>query len=205
MTDATKTEKIIRAGERMWRASHSKPPEMSDVIEVLLAEATHTLKSIRSDKPRAFGSAWPEFLPTAGEIEGIYNERLTEIREAQRRGDPIDWDLYHIGDSKNETPSAAALSRLLEVMDWLKAIPVKNKRQKKLRQRMTMVLAAGASPSAVANWREFASLNYTNRHAVLQAHKRALEAIEAKLREVLPEEFRLDVPLQRIPDDLRFA
>lgn len=205
MTDLTKTEKIIRAGERMWRASHSKPPEMRDVIEILLKEATETLRAVRADRPKGFGSAWPEFVLTAGEIKEIYNQRLAEIREAQRRGDQVDWDLYQIGEKKGQPPSAEAVSRLLEVMDWLKHIPVRNKRHKALRQRMTLVLSAGVSPTSIANWEEFAPLGYTNRHAVAAAHYRAVGAIETKLREILPEGFRLDVPLERIPHDLRFA
>ncbi len=172
---------LIRAGERLWRASHVEPPEMGDVIMCLLGEAAETLRALQKDRPSGFGSSWPEMAEMA---QAAYENAINiERNAAEKAGQPLDPDLYRLPPRNRAKPSAAALQRLLDTMSLLRWVRSRNASLIGARQRMLLALAGGLSPARVAEF--FPELGYRNRDAVLAAKKRSLLAIEAAITKIV--------------------
>lgn len=168
---------LIGDGERLWRLEHDDNPEMKDVIWKLLEEAADTLRALTADKPRSFGTSWPE-VEQLSQI-ALENARNLEMAEAKAQGRPFDDDLYKVEARQTSKPSAAAVKRLLSALSLLKWIKSRSLSQKRSRMKLMLALAAGMSPTRAAG--AFPELGYTNKHAVLAARHRGIMAIEEKI------------------------
>lgn len=170
--DPIRTAQIIYDGARVYESEEAEEATLHKVVWFLLQEAVHSARAINNAGPKTKRRSGLEY----------WFERW-EIAEVERewRMDNITYPLPEY--MTRGAPTAAALSRYLDVMDWLKV--VKARSRKKRREQLILCLAGGMSPMRAVD--VFKDLNFRDRKAVSGARHRAIENISERIREACNE------------------
>lgn len=167
--DPIRTAEILYEGARLFSSQSDMMPTVERVIWFLIEEAVHTQQSLKRDYPGAPNKSGLDYYFLPWEIEEV---------EREWRMEGITYPLPEY--MKKGAPTAAALNRYLEVMDWLRLIRARSKKQTRI--KMILALAGGMSPAKAVD--VFSELGFRTRKDVSAARQRAINNISGEIKKV---------------------
>ena len=177
--DPILTAQIVYEGYVRMRSGMDDEPTLREVIWYLIEEAAKVDRSIRAPGPSQSVTMQMDEYWEPHEIVAAYNEALAEMREAEKQ-ERLPQTFYD-PDKPKPTADAMAHRRYLEVMGWLRFITAKRRVGQKNRAMLILALARGMGGKTAMD--VFKNEHFPSARAVYAARDRALDKIEAGVRQ----------------------